>query len=61
MWRRRQDENRKREDGGLGWADGNGGGVKQKDSGEMGGRVLRTSSQIGWVEQAGQRKEGTRV
>lgn len=38
-----QDENR-RENGGLGWDDGinNRDGVKQKDSGEMEGRLLRT-------------------
>lgn len=35
-------------------------GVKQ-NTGELGGIIIRTDSEIGWVEQAEQRKEGTKV
>ena len=43
MWKTGQDENR-RENGVLGWGDGinNRDGAKQKDSGEMEGRLLGT-------------------
>lgn len=77
MWRKGQEENRKRENG-LDWDDGNADGVKQKDCSELGGKnpqILTTlksdgkeksitqsiDESIRWVEQAGQREEGTHV
>lgn len=41
MWRKGQEENRKRENG-LDWDDGNADGVKQKDCSELGAFTQRT-------------------
>lgn len=57
MWKRRQDENRKRENDGLGWGDGSGGGAKQ-NSGELGGITNRQNLLLHWTSGAGRTKEG---